>query len=30
MIVQQLLPSDLFKGKTVFVDGGGSSINLAW
>ena len=28
MIVQQFLPSDLFKGKTVFVTGGGSGINL--
>ncbi|MGJ7512597.1 SDR family oxidoreductase [Variovorax sp. GT1P44] len=28
MIVQQLLPADLFKGKTVFVTGGGSGINL--
>ena len=28
MIVQQLLPSELFKGKTVFVTGGGSGINL--
>jgi NAD(P)-dependent dehydrogenase (short-subunit alcohol dehydrogenase family) len=26
--VQRLLPSDLFKGKTVFVTGGGSGINL--
>ena len=28
MIVQQFLPSDLFKNKTVFVTGGGSGINL--
>lgn len=28
MLVQQLLPRDLFKGKTVFVTGGGSGINL--
>jgi NAD(P)-dependent dehydrogenase (short-subunit alcohol dehydrogenase family) len=28
MIVQQLLPTDLFKSKTVFVTGGGSGINL--
>jgi len=28
MIVQQHLPRDLFKGKTVFVTGGGSGINL--
>jgi NAD(P)-dependent dehydrogenase (short-subunit alcohol dehydrogenase family) len=28
MNVQQLLPADLFKGKTVFVTGGGSGINL--
>jgi len=26
--VQRLLPKDLFKGKTVFVTGGGSGINL--
>ncbi len=28
MIVQQFLPTDLFKAKTVFVTGGGSGINL--
>ena len=28
MAVQDLLPRDLFKGKTVFVTGGGSGINL--
>ena len=28
MIVAQFLPKDLFKGKTVFVTGGGSGINL--
>jgi NAD(P)-dependent dehydrogenase (short-subunit alcohol dehydrogenase family) len=28
MLIQQLLPRDLFKGKTVFVTGGGSGINL--
>ena len=28
MLVQQLLPRDLYKGKTVFVTGGGSGINL--
>ena len=28
MIVQRLLPRELFKGKTVFVTGGGSGINL--
>lgn len=28
MIVSQYLPADLFKGKTVFVTGGGSGINL--
>lgn len=28
MIVQHHLPRDLFKGKTVFVTGGGSGINL--
>ena len=28
MIVQQFLPTDLFKSKTVFVTGGGSGINL--
>lgn len=28
MLIQQLLPRELFKGKTVFVTGGGSGINL--
>jgi NAD(P)-dependent dehydrogenase (short-subunit alcohol dehydrogenase family) len=28
MIVQDLFPADLFAGKTVFVTGGGSGINL--
>ena len=28
MLVQRLLPRELFKGKTVFVTGGGSGINL--
>lgn len=28
MLIQQLLPLDLFRGKTVFVTGGGSGINL--
>ncbi len=28
MIVQDLLPRDLFRGRTVFVTGGGSGINL--
>src|SRR5437762_5560076 len=28
MLVQRLLPRDLFKDKTVFVTGGGSGINL--
>ncbi|WP_394828213.1 SDR family oxidoreductase [Pendulispora albinea] len=28
MLVQQYLPKDLFRGKTVFVTGGGSGINL--
>ena len=28
MIVQDLLPSDLFAGKTVLITGGGSGINL--
>jgi NAD(P)-dependent dehydrogenase (short-subunit alcohol dehydrogenase family) len=28
VIVQQLFPADLFRGKTVFVTGGGSGINL--
>jgi NAD(P)-dependent dehydrogenase (short-subunit alcohol dehydrogenase family) len=28
MLTPQLLPRDLFKGKTVFVTGGGSGINL--
>ncbi|WP_061503865.1 SDR family oxidoreductase [Ramlibacter tataouinensis] len=28
MLVQRLLPRDLFSGKTVFVTGGGSGINL--
>jgi NAD(P)-dependent dehydrogenase (short-subunit alcohol dehydrogenase family) len=28
MLVRQLLPKDLFQGKTVFVTGGGSGINL--
>ena len=28
LLVQRLLPRDLFKGKTVFVTGGGSGINL--
>jgi NAD(P)-dependent dehydrogenase (short-subunit alcohol dehydrogenase family) len=28
MLVGRLLPRDLFKGKTVFVTGGGSGINL--
>jgi NAD(P)-dependent dehydrogenase (short-subunit alcohol dehydrogenase family) len=28
LLVQQLLPRDLFSGKTVFVTGGGSGINL--
>lgn len=28
MLVSQLLPRDLFRGKTVFVTGGGSGINL--
>lgn len=28
MLVDQLLPKDLFKGRTVFVTGGGSGINL--
>src|SRR4030095_11963767 len=28
LAIQGLLPRDLFKGKTVFVTGGGSGINL--
>ena len=28
MLVEQLLPRDLFRNKTVFVTGGGSGINL--
>lgn len=28
MLVKQMLPADLFAGKTVFVTGGGSGINL--
>jgi NAD(P)-dependent dehydrogenase (short-subunit alcohol dehydrogenase family) len=28
MIIDQYLPTDLYKGKTVFVTGGGSGINL--
>ena len=28
MIVREYLAGDLFKGKTVFVTGGGSGINL--
>ena len=28
MLIKELLPSELFKGKTVFVTGGGSGINL--
>ncbi len=28
MIIDQYLPADLYKGKTVFVTGGGSGINL--
>lgn len=28
MIVQDLLPRDLFRGRTVFITGGGSGINL--
>jgi len=28
MLVQRLLPRELFKNKTVFVTGGGSGINL--
>jgi NAD(P)-dependent dehydrogenase (short-subunit alcohol dehydrogenase family) len=28
MLIRSLLPNDLFKGKTVFVTGGGSGINL--
>ena len=28
MLVQQLLPADLFRNQTVFVTGGGSGINL--
>lgn len=28
MLVQSLLPKDLFRGRTVFVTGGGSGINL--
>jgi NAD(P)-dependent dehydrogenase (short-subunit alcohol dehydrogenase family) len=28
MLIQRLLPRDLFKGRTVFVTGGGSGINL--
>jgi len=29
LLVQRLLPNDLYEGKTVFVTGGGSGINLA-
>ncbi len=28
MIITDYLPADLFQGKTVFVTGGGSGINL--